>query len=83
MHKEKSNFLPPGEPTIIVRRLTIEIIQEAIEAYTEKYLRIGQNCIILRHRLTLTLTYSINYKNPKMKKRMNSKMGFDKLLDNL
>jgi hypothetical protein len=30
----------------------MEIIQEAIEAYREKYLRIGQNRIILRHRLT-------------------------------
>ena len=33
MDKEKSNFLPPGEPMIIVRKLTMEVIQEAIEAY--------------------------------------------------
>ena len=35
MDKEKSNFLPPGEPMIIVRKLTIEVIEEAIQAYAE------------------------------------------------
>ena len=36
MDKEKSNFLPPGEPMIIVRKLTMEVIQEAIQAYAEE-----------------------------------------------
>jgi hypothetical protein len=35
MNNEKSNFLPPGEPMIIVRKLTMEVIQEAIQAYAE------------------------------------------------
>jgi len=35
MKKENSNFLSPGEPMIIVRKLTMEIIQEAIQAYAE------------------------------------------------
>jgi hypothetical protein len=33
--QENSNFLPPGEPMIMVRKLTMEIIEEAIEAYTK------------------------------------------------
>ena len=35
MDKEKTNFSEPGEPFIIVRKLTKEIITEAIEAYAE------------------------------------------------
>jgi hypothetical protein len=35
MNEEKSHFLPPGEPMIIVRKLTKEIIEEAIQAYAE------------------------------------------------
>ena len=33
MDKEKTNFSEPGDPFIIVRKLTKEIITEAIEAY--------------------------------------------------
>ena len=36
MDKEKSNFLPLGEPMILVRKLTMEVIQEAIQAYAEE-----------------------------------------------
>lgn len=35
LNKENSNFLPPGEPMIIVKKLTMEVIEEAIEAYTK------------------------------------------------
>lgn len=33
MEKEKTNFVQPGTPTIIVKKLTKEIVTEAIEAY--------------------------------------------------
>jgi hypothetical protein len=35
MNNEKSNFLFPGDPIIIVRKLTKEVVEEAIEAYVE------------------------------------------------
>ena len=35
MDKEKTNFLEPGDPFIIVRKLTKEIIEEAVKAYAE------------------------------------------------
>ena len=35
MDKEKMNFSEPGDPFIIVRKLTKEIIEEAIQAYAE------------------------------------------------
>ena len=35
LNQENSNFLPPGKPMIIVRKLTMEIIEEAIEAYAK------------------------------------------------
>jgi hypothetical protein len=33
LNQENSNFLPPGEPIIMVRKLTMAIIEEAIQAY--------------------------------------------------
>lgn len=33
MEEEKTNFVEPGAPTIIVKELTNEIITEAVEAY--------------------------------------------------
>jgi hypothetical protein len=33
LNQENSNFLPPGEPMIMVRKLTMEVIEEAIQAY--------------------------------------------------
>ena len=33
MEEEKTNFVEPGAPTIIVKKLTNEIITEAVEAY--------------------------------------------------
>jgi len=33
LNQENSNFLTPGEPMIIVRKLTMEVIEEAIQAY--------------------------------------------------
>jgi hypothetical protein len=35
INKEKTNFLEPGDPFIIVRKLTKEIIEEAVKAYAE------------------------------------------------
>ena len=35
MDKEKTNFSEPGDPFIIVRKLTKEIIEEAVKAYAE------------------------------------------------
>lgn len=35
MKNEKSNFLSPGDPIVIVQKLTKEIIEEAIQAYAE------------------------------------------------
>lgn len=35
MDMEKSDFLSPGDPMIIVRKLTKEIIESAIQAYIE------------------------------------------------
>jgi len=35
LKKEKNNFLPPGEPMIIGKKLTMEVIEEAIEAYAK------------------------------------------------
>jgi len=35
MNNEKSDFLSPGDSMIIVRKLTKEVVEEAIEAYAE------------------------------------------------
>ena len=35
MNQEKANFVRPGTPKIIVKKLTKEIVTEAIEAYAE------------------------------------------------
>ena len=35
MNQEKANFFRPGTPKIIVKKLTKEIVTEAIEAYAE------------------------------------------------
>jgi hypothetical protein len=35
LNQENSNFLHPGEPMIMVRKLTLEVIEEAIEAYAK------------------------------------------------
>jgi len=35
MDYEKSDFLSPGEPMIIVRKFTKEVVEKAIEAYVE------------------------------------------------
>ena len=35
MDKEKTNFFGPGHPFIIVKKLTKEIIEEAVKAYAE------------------------------------------------
>jgi len=35
MDYEKSDFLSPGDPMIIVRKLTKEVVEKAIEAYAE------------------------------------------------
>lgn len=36
LNKKNSNFLPPGEPMIIVKKLTMEVIEEVIQAYTKE-----------------------------------------------
>lgn len=35
MNNEKSNFLYPGDPMIIVKKITKEVIEQAIRAYAE------------------------------------------------
>jgi hypothetical protein len=35
MENEKSDFLSPGDPIVIVKKLTKEVIEEAIQAYAE------------------------------------------------
>lgn len=35
MDNEKSDFLSPGDPMIVVRKLTKEVVEKAIEAYAE------------------------------------------------
>ena len=35
MDNERSNFLSPGDPMIIVRKFTKKIIEETLKAYTE------------------------------------------------
>ena len=35
MENEKSNFLSPGDPIIIVKKMTKEVVEEAIQAYAE------------------------------------------------
>ena len=35
MDKQKTNFLEPGDPFIIVKKLTKEIIEKAVKAYAE------------------------------------------------
>ena len=35
MDKEKMNYFEPGDPLIIVRKLTKEIIEESVKAYAE------------------------------------------------
>lgn len=36
MNNEKSDFLSPGAPMIIVRKLTKEVVEDAIQAYRRK-----------------------------------------------
>ena len=35
MNDKKSDFLSPGDPMIIVKKLTQEVVEKAIEAYAE------------------------------------------------
>lgn len=35
MNNEKSDFLSPGDPIVIVKKMTKEIVEEAIQAYAE------------------------------------------------
>ena len=35
MENEKSDFLSPGDPIVIVKKITKEVIEEAIQAYAE------------------------------------------------
>ena len=35
MENEKSDFLSPGDPIIIVKKMTKEVVKEAIQAYAE------------------------------------------------
>lgn len=37
MNQEKVNFIPPCSPIIIVKKLTEEIIKQAIETHAEEY----------------------------------------------
>jgi len=35
MENEKSDFLSPGDPIVIVKKMTKEVVEEAIQAYAE------------------------------------------------
>ena len=35
MENEKSNFLSPGDPIVIVKKMTKEVVEEAIQAYAK------------------------------------------------
>ena len=35
MENEKSDFLSPGDPILIVKKMTKEVVEEAIQAYAE------------------------------------------------
>ena len=35
MANEKSDFLSPGDPIVIVKKMTKEVVEEAIQAYAE------------------------------------------------
>ena len=35
MENEKSDFLSPGDPIVIVKKMTKEVIEQAIKAYAE------------------------------------------------
>ena len=35
MENEKSNFLSPGDPIVIVKKMTKEVVEEAIQAYAD------------------------------------------------
>ena len=35
MENEKSDFLSPGDPIVIVKKITKEVIKETIQAYAE------------------------------------------------
>ena len=37
IEKEKKNFFGPGEPFIVVKKITKEVIEETIRAYAEEY----------------------------------------------
>lgn len=37
MENEKSNFLSPGDPIVIVKKMTKEIVEEAIQAYADAH----------------------------------------------
>ena len=36
MENEKSDFLSPGDPIVIVKKMTKEVIEQAIKAYAEE-----------------------------------------------
>ena len=36
MENEKSDFLSPGDPIVIVKKMTKEVVEKAIQAYAEK-----------------------------------------------
>ncbi len=35
MENEKSNFLSPGDPIVVVKKMTKEVVEEAIQAYAD------------------------------------------------
>ena len=35
MENEKNDFLSPGDPIVIVKKMTKEVVEEAIQAYAE------------------------------------------------
>lgn len=71
MNNEKSDFLSPGDPIVIVRKMTKEIAEKAVRAYAEdnayylkfyaasldtKTLDVLKNRCIARHKLLIDLS---------------------------
>ena len=70
MEKEKNDFLSPGDPIVIVKKMTKEVVEEAIQAYAEDdgyYLKF----------------YSAELDTKRLDVLKNRSIAWDKFLDHL
>ena len=70
MENEKSDFLSPGDPIVIVKKMTKEIVEKAIQAYVE------DNAYYLKF-------YSAELDTKTLDVLKNRSIARDKLLDDL